>query len=151
MAGEGEDGANSGPPGDLYVQINVRPHELFTRDGDNLLCDVPISFDMAALGGDIEVPTLNGKVKLKIPTETQTGRLFRLRGKGVKPVRGGAIGDLLCTTIVETPINLTKKQKDLIKEFAEDVEKGGDRHRPRSHSWTDNVKSFFDDLKFWSD
>ncbi len=106
---------------------------------------------MASLGGEIEVPTLKGKVKLKIPAETQTGRLFRLRGKGVKPVRGGSVGDMLCTTVVETPINLTKKQKEIMKEFSDEVEKGGNRHSPQSHSWTDNVKSFFEDLNFWSD
>ena len=151
LSGEGEVGANNGPAGDLYVQMNVRPHELFTRDGNNLLCEAPISFSLAVLGGEIEIPTLNGKVKLKISAETQTGRLFRLRGKGVKPVRGGAIGDLLCTTIVETPVNLTKAQKELMNKFAADIEKGGDRHSPRSQSWTNNVKIFFDELKFWSD
>ncbi|MFK7816324.1 MAG: molecular chaperone DnaJ [Gammaproteobacteria bacterium] len=151
LSGEGEAGANNGPSGDLYVEIHVLPHELFTREENNLHCQVPISFSMASLGGEIEVPTLNGKVKLKIPAESQSGRLFRLRGKGVKPVRGGATGDMLCTTIVETPINLTKKQKDLMKEFSKDVEKGGDRHSPKSHSWTDNVKGFFDNLKFWDE
>ncbi len=150
LSGEGEAGPNAGPAGDLYVEMQVRQHELFDRDGDNLNCQVPISFSMAALGGELEVPTLNGKVKLKIPAETQSGRLFRLRGKGVKPVRGGSVGDMLCTAIVETPINLTKKQKELIENFASEIEKGGDRHSPKSHSWTDNVKSFFDDLKFWS-
>jgi len=151
LSGEGEAGANNGPSGDLYVEIHVRPHDLFTRDENNLQCQVPISFSMAALGGEIEVPTLNGRVKLKIPAETQSGRLFRLRGKGVKPVRGGAIGDMLCTTIVETPINLTKKQKDLMKEFSTEVENGGDRHSPKSHSWTGNVKGFFENLKFWEE
>ena len=148
LSGEGEAGANNGPAGDLYVEMHVLPHELFTRDENNLLCQVPISFSMATLGGEIEVPTLNGKVKLKIPAETQSGRLFRLRGKGVKPVRGGATGDMLCTTVVETPVNLTKKQKDLMKEFSKEIEEGGDRHSPKSHSWTDNVKGFFENLKF---
>ena len=151
LSGEGEAGANNGPSGDLYVEIHVLPHELFTREENHLHCQVPISFSMAALGGEIEVPTLNGKVKLKIPSETQSGRLFRLRGKGVKPVRGGATGDMLCTTMVETPVNLTKKQKDLMKEFSSEVEKGGDQHSPKSHSWTDNVKGFFDNLKFWDE
>ncbi len=151
LSGEGEAGANNGPSGDLYVEMHVSSHELFTREGDNIHCQVPVSFSMASLGGEIEVPTLKGKVKLKIPSETQTGRLFRLRGKGVKPVRGGAVGDMLCTTIVETPINLTKKQKELLKEFSDEIDKGGDRHSPQSHSWTSNVKSFFEDLKFWSD
>jgi len=151
LSGEGEAGANNGPAGDLYVQINVRPHDLFTRDGNNLLCEAPISFGLAASGGEIEIPTLNGKVKLRIPPETQTGRLFRLKGKGVKPVRGGATGDLLCTTIAETPVNLTGTQKELMSKFAADIDKGGDRHSPRSQSWTNNAKSFFDELKFWSD
>ncbi len=150
LSGEGEVGANNGPAGDLYVQIYVRAHELFTREANNLHCEVPISFSMAALGGEVGVPTLNGKVKLKIPAETQTGRLFRLRGKGIKPVRGGAVGDMLCSMIVETPINLTKRQRELLKQFTIDVNQGGDRHNPRAHSWTDNVRSFFNDLKFWS-
>ncbi len=145
LAGEGEAGADGGPAGDLYVQIAVKAHPLFERDGKHLYCEVPISITDAALGGELEVPTLDGRVKLKIPAETQTGKLFRLRGKGIKPVRGGAVGDLLCRVVVETPVNLTKKQKELLEEFQASLE--GDSHSPRRKSWFDGVKDFFDDLK----
>ncbi len=149
LAGEGEVGANGGPAGDLYVQVSVKEHAIFVRDGKNLYCDVPITFVDAALGGEMEVPTLDGRVKLKIPPETQTGKLFRLRNKGVVPVRGGAPGDLLCRVIVETPVNLTKRQKDLLKEFQETLDSGkGSEHAPRKHSWFEGVKNFFDDMKF---
>ncbi|ABC28097.1 DnaJ-class molecular chaperone with C-terminal Zn finger domain [Hahella chejuensis KCTC 2396] len=148
LSGEGEPGVNGGPPGDLYVQVAVREHKIFTRDGRNLYCEVPISFVDAALGGELEVPTLDGRVKLKIPEETQTGRLFRLRGKGVTPVRGGAPGDLLCRVVVETPVNLTKKQKDLLREFQTSMEESGGQQAPKKHSWFEGVKSFFDDMKF---
>ncbi len=151
LSGEGEAGINGGPSGDLYVQIRVKPHKLFARDGNNLHCDVPISFTTAALGGELEVPTLDGRVKLKIPGETQTGKLFRMRSKGVKPVRGGPEGDLICRVMVETPVNLTKRQRELLQEFDEAMQEGGHRHNPQAHSWLDGVKSFFDDLKFWSD
>ena len=124
---------------------------IFSQEkNSDLHCEVPISFSMAALGGEVEVPTLKGKVKLKVPTETQTGRLFRLRGKGVRPVRGNTPGDLICSIVVETPVNLSKHQKELLEKFSRDVDRGGNRHSPRSHSWTDDVKSFFDELKFWS-
>jgi molecular chaperone DnaJ len=146
LAGEGEAGANGGPPGDLYVQVQVRQHPIFEREDNNLFCEVPISFVTAALGGELEVPTLNGRVNLKIPAETQTGRMFRLRGKGVKPVRGGAIGDLLCRVKVETPVNLTSKQKDLLQEFSGELESGDGRHSPQHTSWLDGVKKFFDGL-----
>jgi molecular chaperone DnaJ len=130
----------------LYVQINVREHPIFTRDGANLYCEVPISFPTACLGGDLEVPTLDGKVMLKIPPETQTGRLFRLRGKGVKPVRGGAIGDLLCRVRIETPVHLTREQTDLIKKLDDSLSGGGSTHSPQAHGWLDGVKQFFDKL-----
>ncbi len=146
LAGEGEAGANGGPSGDLYVQIQVKDHQIFTRDGANLYCEVPISFPTACLGGELEVPTLNGKVKLKIPTETQTGKLFRLRGKGVKPVRGGAVGDLLCRVQIETPVRLTKEQKGLLNDLQKSLSGGGKHHSPQEHSWTDGVKSFFEKL-----
>jgi len=146
LAGEGEAGESGGPPGDLYVQIQVKEHPIFVRDENNLYCEVPISFATAALGGELEVPTLNGRVNLKIPAETQTGRMFRMRGKGVKPVRGGAIGDLICKVKVETPVNLTRKQKDLLREFSGDMEEGGSRHSPQASSWMDGVKKFFDGL-----
>ncbi|MEQ8803918.1 MAG: DnaJ C-terminal domain-containing protein, partial [Haliea sp.] len=147
LSGEGEAGPDGGPPGDLFVQMSVRQHPIFERDGKNLYCEVPITFVAAALGGELEVPTLDGRVKLKIPAETQTGKLFRLRGKGVKPVRGGAVGDLLCRAVVETPVNLNKKQKELLKEFQESLGQGGDAQSPRQTSWFEGVKTFFDDMK----
>lgn len=146
LAGEGEAGAAGGPSGDLYVQIAVRDHSIFVRDGKDLYCEVPISFPDAALGGELEVPTLEGRVKLKIPMETQTGKLFRMRGKGVMPVRGGAPGDLLCRVVVETPVKLSKRQKELLKEFQTSLEDKGDHHSPRKSSWFDGVKKFFDDM-----
>jgi len=147
LAGEGEAGPDGGPPGDLYVQMAVRPHAIFERDGKHLHCEVPITFADAALGGELEVPTLDGRVKLKIPMETQTGKVFRLRGKGVKPVRGGTVGDLLCRVVVETPVNLTKHQKELLRELQESMGKGGHSQSPRQNSWFEGVKSFFDDMK----
>jgi molecular chaperone DnaJ len=146
LTGEGEAGVNGGPPGDLYVQVEVREHPIFTRDGRNLFCEVPIDFVDAALGGELEVPTLDGRVKLKIPAETQTGKLFRLRGKGVTPVRGGGVGDLLCRVVVETPVNLTEKQKALLREFQATVSDGGEKHSPKGTSWFKGVKDFFDGL-----
>jgi molecular chaperone DnaJ len=146
LAGEGEAGESGGPPGDLYVQVQVKPHPIFQREESNLFCEVPISFVMAALGGEIEVPTLTGRVNLKIPSETQTGKMFRLRGKGVKPVRGGPVGDLVCRVLVETPVNLTRKQKDLLQEFSGEMESGGSHHNPQASSWLDGVKRFFDGL-----
>lgn len=146
LAGEGEAGEFGGPAGDLYVQVQVKDHEIFTRDGANLYCEVPISFPTACLGGELEVPTLNGKVLLKIPAETQTGKLFRLRGKGVKPVRGGPVGDLLCKVQVETPVHLTKEQKALVEQLSESLSGSGKHHSPQESSWTDGVKSFFDKL-----
>ena len=148
LAGEGEAGEHGGLPGDLYVQIQVKPHPIFTREESDLYCEVPISFTTAALGGDLEVPTLDGRLSLKIPAETQTGKVFRIRGKGVKPVRGGPTGDLLCRAIVETPVNLTREQKDLLQQFAETMEAGGKRHTPQQGSWLDGVKKFFEDMKF---
>ncbi|MFC4258527.1 molecular chaperone DnaJ [Marinobacter lacisalsi] len=149
LSGEGEMGIDGGPAGDLYVQVAVREHSIFTRDGRNLYCEVPISIVDAAMGGELEVPTLDGRVKLKIPPETQTGKLFRLRNKGVTPVRGGPAGDLLCRVMVETPVNLTKKQKDLLAQFQETLDgNNGNNHAPRKTSWFEGVKSFFDEMKF---
>lgn len=145
LAGEGEAGADGGPSGDLYVQVAVREHDIFQRDGKNLYCEVPVGFVDAALGGELEVPTLDGRVKLKVPAETQTGKLFRLRGKGVAPVRGGAPGDLLCRVVLETPVHLTHKQKELLKEFQASVK--GDKHSPRQSSWFEGMKNFFGDMK----
>ena len=146
LSGEGEAGERGAPAGDLYVQIHVKDHAIFTRDGANLYCEVPISFATASLGDEISVPTLNGRVMLKIPAETQTGKLFRLRGKGVKPVRGGAVGDLICKVNIETPVHLTKEQKALIEQLNASLTGGGKQHSPQEHSWTDGVKSFFDKL-----
>jgi len=146
LAGEGEAGENGGPPGDLYVQVQVKPHPIFRREESHLYCEVPISFVTAALGGELEVPTLNGRVTLKIPAETQSGKLFRMRGKGVKPVRGGPVGDLLCRVNVETPVNLTRRQKELLQEFAGEMDQSGSHHNPQSSSWLDGVKKFFDGL-----
>ena len=147
LAGEGEAGENGGPAGDLYVQIQVKDHAIFKRDDNNLFCEVPISIVTAALGGELEVPTLDSKVVLKIPAESQTGKLFRLRGKGVKPVRGGPIGDLLCRVTVETPVNLSSRQKELLQEFHKTMENGGSTHNPQAHSWLNGVKKFFDGMK----
>ncbi len=146
LSGEGEPGEQGGPSGDLYVQINVREHPIFTREDNNLYCEVPIGFVTAALGGEFQVPTLGGKVVLKIPAGTQTGKMFRMRGKGVKPVRGGVLGDLICRVLVETPVNLTDRQKDLLRELDESVKAGGERHSPHSSSWLDGVKSFFEKM-----
>jgi len=147
LSGEGEAGPEGGPPGDLFVQMSVRQHPIFERDGKDLYCEVPITFADAALGGDLDVPTLDGRVKLKIPPETQTGKLFRLRGKGVKPVRGGSVGDLLCRVVVETPVKLSKEQKVLLEELRDSLGEGGKSHSPRQTSWFEGVKNFFDDLK----
>ncbi len=146
LAGEGEIGERGGPPGDLYVEVSVAPHLIFTRQGSDLHCEVPISFSTAALGGELEVPTLAGKVNLKIPGETQSGRLFRIRAKGVKPVRGGAVGDLLCRIYIETPVNLTSRQKEILKEFESALIENGEGHSPKTHSWLDGVKDFFESL-----
>ncbi len=150
LAGQGEAGMNGGPPGDLYVQVRVKPHKLFRREGSDLHCEVPVSFATAALGGELEVPSLDGRVKLKVPAETQTGKQFRVSGKGVKSVHGGAVGDLICRVVVETPINLTKEQKQLLRQFEESTQAGGTKHSPQAQSWVDGVKGFFEDLNFWS-
>lgn len=147
LSGEGNAGRNGGTMGDLYVQIIVKEHPIFKRQEQDLYTEVPISFIDAALGGELDVPTLDGKVRLKIPAETQTGKLFRLRGKGVQPVRGGNKGDLLCRVIVETPVNLTKVQKDLLKQFQETLENDGNKQSPKKTSWFEGVKNFFDDMK----
>ena len=148
LTGEGEAGQNGAPPGDLYVQVHVKEHDIFVRDGNNLYCEVPISFTRAALGGDVEVPTLDGKVKLKITAETQTGRMFRLRGKGVKSVRSGSVGDLMCKVVIETPVNLKAKQKALLEELEASMGSGDEaaKFRPKEKGFFDGVKKFFDDL-----
>jgi len=143
-SGNGEPGTNGGPPGDLYVEIHIKPHEVFQREGDDLHCEMPISFVKAALGGEIEVPTLGGKVSFTIPEGTQTGKTFRLKGKGIKGVRSGYSGDLFCHVVVETPVKLTDKQKDLLKEFERLTIDGGAKHSPQSKGWMDKVKDFFE-------
>jgi molecular chaperone DnaJ len=143
LSGEGEAGANGGPAGDLYVEVQVKDHAIFEREGANLSCEVPVSFVTAALGGSIEVPTLQGNVVLKIPGETQSGRTFRLKEKGVKPVRGGATGDLFCRVMVETPVKLSDEQKDLLRKFEKSMQIDGSKHSPRESSWLDGVKEFF--------
>lgn len=143
LSGEGEAGQQGAPSGDLYIDIQVKRHAIFNRDGANLSCEVPISFVTACLGGEIEVPTLGGKASLKIPAETQTGQTFRLRGKGVKPVRGGAVGDLLCRVKIETPVKLTTDQKALVEKLGESLSSGGTHHSPQESGWLDGVKNFF--------
>ncbi len=143
LSGEGEAGVNGGPPGDLYVQLHLKPHTVFQRDHDDLHCEMPVSFTVAALGGEIEIPTLSGAAKIRIPAETQSGKVFRLRGKGIKGVRSHAYGDLLCHVVVETPVNLTERQKELLRELELINKKDADRHNPRAKSWMDEVKEFF--------
>ena len=144
LSGEGEAGVNGGPSGDLYVVIHIKPHAVFTRDHNDLHCEMPISFTTAALGGDIEIPTLEGSAKIKVPAETQSGKVFRLRGKGIKGVRSAAHGDLLCHVIVETPVSLTQRQKELLHEFESISGKDSGRHNPRAKSWMEKVKEFFE-------
>lgn len=142
--GNGEPGTNGGPSGDLYVEIHIKPHPVFQREGDDLHCEMPISFSKAALGGEIEVPTLTGKVSFTVPEGTQTGKTFRLKGKGIKGVRSGYAGDLFCHVVVETPVKLTDKQKDLLREFDRLTVEGGSKHSPQSKGWMDKVKDFFE-------
>jgi len=143
LAGEGESGINGGPPGDLYVQVHLRQHPVFTRDHNDLHGEMPISFSTAALGGEIGIPTLDGQATIKIPAETQSGKVFRLRGKGIKGVRSNAPGDLHCHMVVETPINLTDRQKELLREF-EEISRGHEgKHNPRAKGFMDKVKEFF--------
>ena len=146
LSGEGEAGEAGAAPGDLYVQVHIREHPIFQRDGSNLYCEVPIDIATAALGGELDVPTLDGRVKLKIPAETQSGKVFRMRSKGVTSVRGGPAGDLLCKVSVETPVNLTARQKELLSELAASL--NHERHSPKARSWLDGVKKFFEDMKF---
>ncbi len=147
LAGEGERGDRGGPAGDLYVEIAVREHPIFARDGNHLYCEVPISFAAATLGGDLQVPTLDGQVNLKVPAETQTGKLFRLRGKGVRSIRGSGVGDLMCRVVIETPVHLNKKQKELLQSFDEAMRSSAKTHDPKATSLLDSVKNFFEDIK----
>jgi len=143
LSGEGEHGVGGGPSGDLYVQIHIKPHQVFQRDHDDLHCEMPVSFTIAALGGEIEIPTLDGLAKIKIPAETQSGKVFRLRGKGIKGVRSHSHGDLMCHVVVETPVSLTERQKELLRELEAINLQDDSRHNPRAKSWMDKVKDFF--------
>ena len=144
LSGEGEAGKNGGPSGDLYVEIRVNPHKIFEREGSNISCEIPISILDAALGGEIKMPTLNGSVSVKIPPGTQSGKIFRLQGKGVTTARDNRVGDLYAAISVETPVNLSSKQKDILKDFYTSIENGGKKHSPRHDSWISSVKNFFD-------
>ena len=141
--GNGEPGTNGGPAGDLYIEIRIKQHDIFERDGDDLHCSVPVPLTTAALGGSIEVPTLGGKAEIDIPEGTQHGKTFRLRGKGIKGIRSSYPGDLYCHITLETPVKLTEHQRKLLKELDESLRKGGDKHSPNSKSWTDRVKDLF--------
>ncbi|MEP7061290.1 MAG: molecular chaperone DnaJ [Betaproteobacteria bacterium] len=143
LSGEGEAGVNGGPAGDLYVVVNLKPHSMFQRDGADLHCELPVSFATAALGGELEIPTLDGHAKIKIPPETQTGQVFRLRNKGIRPVRGSVTGDLYCHVSTETPVKLTSRQKDLLREFEEITQLDPAAHSPRAKNFFDKVKEFF--------
>jgi molecular chaperone DnaJ len=147
LTGEGEAAPAGGIPGDLYVDMVVKNHSIFQRDNDDLYCEMPIDFATAVLGGDLTIPTLDGEVKLKIPAETQSGKTFNIRGKGVKSVRSHSTGNLYCKLDVETPVNLTNHQKKLIKQLSESINKGGKKHNPNQQGWFNSVKSFMDKLK----
>ncbi|MCH9005331.1 MAG: molecular chaperone DnaJ [Proteobacteria bacterium] len=144
LSGEGEAGRNGGPNGDLYVDLRVAKHKIFERDGANLSCEVPVSIATATLGGEVELPTLDGHVSLKVPAGTQSGKVFRLRGKGVTTVRDPRRGDLFALVSVETPVNLTPEQQALLEKFDALVKKGGDKHSPRADGWFDTVRRFLD-------
>ena len=142
-AGNGEPGVNGGPSGDLYIEIRIKAHDIFERDGDDLHCTIPVSMVTAALGGAIEVPTLGGKAEIELPEGMQHGKTFRLRGKGIKGVRSSYPGDLYVHIAVETPVKLTEHQKKLLKELDKSLKEGGERHSPNAKTWTDRVKDFF--------
>ncbi len=143
LSGNGEPGMNGGPAGDLYVQMSLKPHAVFQREGDDLHCEMPIGFATAALGGEISIPTLDGKAEIKVPSESQSGKTFRLRGKGIKGVRSSAPGDLYCHVVIETPVNLTSRQKELLREFDEINRKDASTHSPKEKSFMDKMKDFF--------
>jgi molecular chaperone DnaJ len=144
LSGEGEGAPAGGSPGDLYVFVHVHKHDIFERQGDDLYFEAPLSMVTACLGGEIDVPTLSGRVKIKIPPETQTGKLFRLRGKGVKSVRSNHVGDLICRVDIETPVKLDTRQKELLKELGELLEKSTQKHAPKEHGWLASIKRFFE-------
>jgi molecular chaperone DnaJ len=145
LAGQGEAGPAGTVPGDLYVELRVREHAIFQRDGDDLHCEIPIRFTQAALGAELAVPTLEGDASIAVPAETQSGRTFRLRGKGVRSVRSGRVGDLVCRVVVETPVRLTREQRDLLASL-ESTFTGVDAadHSPRSSGWFTGVKQFWE-------
>ncbi|BAW79753.1 molecular chaperone DnaJ [Candidatus Nitrosoglobus terrae] len=147
LSGEGEAGESGGSPGDLYVQVQIKEHPIFSREGDTLHCEVPVGIVTAALGGELDVPTLTGRARLKIPAGAQSGQVFRLKGKGVAPVRGGATGDLLCRIFVETPVNLNAEQRELLEKFESSMNQNK-KHSPKHHSWLEGVKNFFEEMKF---
>jgi molecular chaperone DnaJ len=142
-SGNGEPGLNGGPAGDLYVEIHVKPHSVFEREGDDLHCQVPISFTTAALGGDIQVPTLGGSASITVPEGTQSGKTFRLRGKGIKGVRSSYPGDLYCHVALETPVRLTDKQRQLLRDLETSMKEGGAKHSPQAKGWMDRMSEFF--------
>ncbi len=142
-AGNGEPGTNGGPAGDLFIEIRIKPHDIFERDGDDLHCTIPVGLTSAALGGAIEVPTLDGRAEIELPEGTQSGKTFRLRGKGIKGLRAAYPGDLYCHVAVETPVKLTEHQRKLLKELDESFRRAGDRHSPNAKSWTDKVRDLF--------
>jgi molecular chaperone DnaJ len=144
LSGEGEPGVNGGPPGDLYVQVHIKPHPVFQRDHDDLHCEMPISITSAALGGEIAIPTLDGSARIRVPAETQTGKTFRLKAKGIKGVRSNEPGDLFCHVVVETPVSLTPRQRELLREFEAISSQDSARHNPRAKGWLDKVKEFFE-------
>lgn len=146
-SGNGEPGQNGGPAGDLYVEVNIKPHKIFQRANDDLHCETHITFSTAALGGTIEIPTLDGKVELSIPEGTQTGAVFRLRGKGIKGVRSGRVGDLMCHVVIETPVKLTDRQKELLQELETIHAESDGKHSPKkgeNKSWASRFKEFFE-------
>ena len=142
-SGNGEPGVNGGPSGDLYVEVHIKEHPVFQREGEDLHCEMPISFIDAALGGEIEVPTLSGKASFDVPEGTQSGRVFRLRSKGIKSLRTAFPGDLYIHVQVETPVKLNETQKDLLRKFDESLKSGGSKHSPQQKGWLDRVKDFF--------
>ena len=142
-SGNGEPGTNGGPSGDLFIEIRLQKHDVFQRDGDDLHCAVPISFTTAALGGEIAVPTLSGEAAIDLPEGTQTGKQFRLRGRGIKGVRSSFPGDLYCHITIETPVKLSEPQRKLLKELDESLKKGGAKHKPSEAGWADKLKNLF--------
>ena len=142
LSGEGEAGGQGAPSGDLYVSVRVTAHSIFERQQDDLLCELPVNFTSATLGDKVIIPTLTGKVELKIPGGTQSGKQFRIKGKGVKSVRSNSTGDLYCRVHIETPVNLTNEQEDLLRQLDNSFRKGKSKHIPREHTWVDKIKDF---------